>query len=75
MFWFVLVWTILAAVLNPNRFLPYAAAAMTLFTTIGIRYIQLKLRYLNMKKNFDRLIEEKINLVVEQSVSKLRRIN
>ncbi len=74
MFWFVLVWTILAAVLNPNRFLPYAAAAMTLFTTIGIRYLQLKLRYFNMIKNIDRIIEDKIKLVVEQSVAKLRRI-
>lgn len=65
MFWFVLVWTVLAAVLNPNRFLPYAAAAMTLFTTIGIRYVRLKLRYVNVIKNIDRIIEDKINLVVE----------
>lgn len=65
MFWFVLVWTILAAVMNPNKFLPYAAAAMTFFTTIGIRYVQLKLRYLNVFKNIDRIIEDKINLVVE----------
>ena len=65
MFWFVLVWTVLAAVLNPNRFLPYAAAAMTLFTTIGIRYVRLKLRYVNVIKSIDRIIEDKINLVVE----------
>ena len=38
-FWFVLVWAVLAAVINPNRFLPYAAAAMTLFTTFTIKLI------------------------------------
>ena len=65
MFWFVLVWAVLAAVLNPQRFLPYAAAAMTLFTTITLKLIYYRMQYRNIMKNFDRIITEKINLLVE----------
>ena len=43
MFWFILVWAILAAILNPSKYLPYAAAALTLFTTIGVKIVMYKL--------------------------------
>ena len=45
MFWFILVWAILAAVLNPSKYLPYTAAAMTLFATIVAKYLAYKLKY------------------------------
>ncbi len=73
-FWFVLVWAVLAAVINPNRFLPYAAAAMTLFTTFTIKLIYYQNQYQRLIKNFDKIITERINLLVEQSVAKLKRM-
>ena len=36
--WYTLVWAVLAAILNPNKFLPYAAGAVTLFTTMTMKY-------------------------------------
>lgn len=38
----VLVWALLGAILNPNHFLPYAAAASTLVTFVSAKIKQLK---------------------------------
>ena len=65
MFWFVLVWAILAAVINPLRFLPYAAAAVTLFTTITVKFVYYRSLYQKYIRNFDKIITDRINILVE----------
>ena len=65
MFWFVLVWAILAAVINPLRFLPYAAAAVTLFTTITVKFVYYRSLYPKYIRNFDTIITDRINILVE----------
>lgn len=36
--WFALVWAVLACIFNPSVYLPYSAAALTLFATVTAKY-------------------------------------
>jgi hypothetical protein len=50
--WFCLTWCILAAVLNPSRFLPYTAAALALIGVFTAKAAFYKLKYTNTLKTF-----------------------
>ena len=65
MFWFILVWVILAAVLNPSKYLPYATAALTLFTTIGLKIVSYKLKYKNIFKKFEVIVTNRLIQAVD----------
>lgn len=67
------VWAVLAAIINPTRFLPYAAAAVTFFTTVTAKIVHYRSEYNKTIKNFDRVITDKISLIVETSIDKLKK--
>lgn len=48
MFFFVFVWALLSAILNPSIFLPYTTAALALIATIGAKYVISRKKYENM---------------------------
>ena len=56
MAWFVIVWALLAAILNPSVFLPYTAAALALLGTISAKLIFYRTKFEDLTKNFTQLI-------------------
>ena len=57
MLWFVFVWAILAAIINPSLYLPYTAAALTLVGTIIAKYVGIQTKYNNITKALHVIIE------------------
>jgi hypothetical protein len=58
---FVLVWMILAAVLNPSKNLPYATATLAFFTVIGVKIVTYKLKYKSIYNRFDGAIKARFS--------------
>ena len=67
MLWFVIVWALLAAILNPSVFLPYTAAALALIGTISARLIFYRVKYTDLINTFGKVIEEKIGGAFQKS--------
>lgn len=74
MLWFGLVWAVLAAIINPTSFLPYAAASITLFATVTSKIVYYRSEYNRVIKKFDKVIADKISLIVEASIDKLKKV-
>jgi hypothetical protein len=74
MIWFVLVWCILAAILNPTKFLPYAAGSITLVSTVLLKYRSYKGKYENIKRKLGTIIDSSFNIIVGESIQKLKRL-
>ena len=72
MLWFILAWALMAAVLNPSTYLPYAAAAITFFATISAKILIYQVRYEQVYKNYDKIISEKLDEIVNKSLSKIK---
>lgn len=53
MFFFVCVWCLLSAVINPSVFLPYTTAALVILATVSSKILM----YRNMKQNLTKNIE------------------
>ena len=64
MIWFILVWALIAAILNPSTYLPYGVAAMTFFATISTKLLIYQLKYEQVYKKYDKIITKKLDEVI-----------
>lgn len=64
----VLIWCVLGAVLNPTRFLPYAAAATTFIATLSSKMRQLKHLQYNIKEKVDDIVDAKIQELLQNTM-------
>jgi len=46
MFWLIMTWSLLGAILNPSKFLPYATSVLTLFAVISAKIAMLRTQIL-----------------------------
>jgi hypothetical protein len=56
MVFFVIVWALLAAILNPSVFLPYTAAALALLGTFSAKLLHYKAKFESMKQELLQVI-------------------
>jgi len=70
MLWFVLVWAVLAAILNPSVFLPYTAAALTLIGTFAAKFVIYKSKFEELQKSLQKVVMDKLGETFKKVLEK-----
>ena len=66
------VWSILGAIMNPAKFLPYAAAAVTLMVFIRAKYNNIQAFQDQIYKKLDEVIQKKFMAKLEKTLEKVQ---
>lgn len=56
MIFFVIVWALLSAILNPSVFLPYTAAALALLGTFSAKLLYYKTKFAGLQQEFMQVV-------------------
>ena len=70
----VVIWFILGAVLNPNRFLQYASAGTTLYLFVASKVYQLNQTQDTLHSNLLDFVEDEVKLTLQRNMDELIEI-